>query len=178
MFKTTLLIRCYVNHIDGLVQERRNSIANVLELRLSWTNPSIWCWCWDVSKISMPNNICKPFVVIGLVVVTLWFLEESLLRLAMECNYLHLDWFFNFFLFNIALRIYKITEAFSFTRNSKTYCIYKYVTYKWRKAIDISYIHARFRWMALLSNIMVTAIHYVQLVTLIICIVNSVGEFD
>ena len=29
-------------HIDGLVQERRNSIANALELRLSCTNPSIW----------------------------------------------------------------------------------------------------------------------------------------
>ena len=28
-------------HIDGLVQERRNSIANALELHLSCTNPSI-----------------------------------------------------------------------------------------------------------------------------------------
>ena len=27
--------------IDGLVQERRNSIATALELRLSCTNPSI-----------------------------------------------------------------------------------------------------------------------------------------
>ena len=29
------------HHIDGLVQERRNSIANALELRLSCTNPWI-----------------------------------------------------------------------------------------------------------------------------------------
>ena len=29
-------------HIHGLVQVRRNSIANALELRLSCTNPSIW----------------------------------------------------------------------------------------------------------------------------------------
>ena len=29
------------DHIDGLVQERRNSIANALELRLSCINPSI-----------------------------------------------------------------------------------------------------------------------------------------
>ena len=29
-------------HIDGLVQERRNSIANAPELRLSCTNPSIY----------------------------------------------------------------------------------------------------------------------------------------
>ena len=28
-----------VAYIDGLVQERRNSIANTLELHLSWTNP-------------------------------------------------------------------------------------------------------------------------------------------
>ena len=30
-----------VQHIDGLVQERRNSVANTLELRLSCTNPSM-----------------------------------------------------------------------------------------------------------------------------------------
>ena len=29
-------------HYDGLVQERRNSIANALELHLSCTTPSIW----------------------------------------------------------------------------------------------------------------------------------------
>ena len=29
-------------HRDGLVQERRNSIADTLELRLSCTNPSIF----------------------------------------------------------------------------------------------------------------------------------------
>ena len=28
--------------IDGLVQERRNSIANALELRLTCTKPPIW----------------------------------------------------------------------------------------------------------------------------------------
>ena len=30
-------------HIDGLMQERRNSIAKALELRLSCTNLSLWC---------------------------------------------------------------------------------------------------------------------------------------
>ena len=29
-------------YYDGLVQERHNSIANALELRLSCTNPSNW----------------------------------------------------------------------------------------------------------------------------------------
>ena len=31
----------YIFYIDGLMQERRNSIANGVELRLSCTNPSI-----------------------------------------------------------------------------------------------------------------------------------------
>ena len=34
-----------MSYIDRLVQERRNSIANALELRLSCTNPSIWKDC-------------------------------------------------------------------------------------------------------------------------------------
>ena len=33
------------NTVSGLTQERRNSIANALELRLSCTNPSM---CWSV----------------------------------------------------------------------------------------------------------------------------------
>ena len=32
------------NYTDGLMQERRNSIANALELRLSCSNQSIHCW--------------------------------------------------------------------------------------------------------------------------------------
>ena len=41
----------WCHHLNGLVQERRNSIANALEVRLSCTNPSIWfyvkteIWC-------------------------------------------------------------------------------------------------------------------------------------
>ena len=31
-------------HIHGLVQERRNSIANAMELRLSHTKPLTWYW--------------------------------------------------------------------------------------------------------------------------------------
>ena len=33
----------FIHQIDGLVQERCNSIANALELHLSCTNPSGWC---------------------------------------------------------------------------------------------------------------------------------------
>ena len=52
-----------LQHFDGLMQERRNSIANALELRLSCTNPSnggygvpppevllvyvVWAWASD-----------------------------------------------------------------------------------------------------------------------------------
>ena len=34
----------YIYKINWLVQEKRNSIANTLELRLSCTNPSRWCF--------------------------------------------------------------------------------------------------------------------------------------
>ena len=34
--------QCY-HHPNELIQERRNSIANTLELCLSCINPSIWC---------------------------------------------------------------------------------------------------------------------------------------
>ena len=41
---STSLFICgwHLSHFDGLVQERRNSIANALELRLSCTNPSTY----------------------------------------------------------------------------------------------------------------------------------------
>ena len=52
----------YKVHIDGLVQERRNSIAIALELRLSCTNLSIYSdmkFCWGLSTVSdvVPNCI-------------------------------------------------------------------------------------------------------------------------
>ena len=37
----------WIYHIDGSVQDRRNSIANALELRLSCTNPSISSLCYQ-----------------------------------------------------------------------------------------------------------------------------------
>ena len=36
------------DHLDGLMQERRNSIAKTLELRLSCPNPSILCLWWEL----------------------------------------------------------------------------------------------------------------------------------
>ena len=52
---------------DGLVQERRNSIANALELRLSCTNPSIWSLMndegteWMITIHSHGVNIIQEF---------------------------------------------------------------------------------------------------------------------
>ena len=48
-------------HFNGLVPERRNSISNALELRLSCTNPSIWNCCqppWG--HVSSYLNPCSP----------------------------------------------------------------------------------------------------------------------
>ena len=47
-------------YIDGLVQERRNSIANTLELRLSCTNPSIQRKKERESKSLWPGDTHLP----------------------------------------------------------------------------------------------------------------------
>ena len=44
------LLLTYLEYIDGLVQERHNSIANALELRLSCTNPSNYLICIEPSN--------------------------------------------------------------------------------------------------------------------------------
>ena len=52
MYSHILCYFCQIteeSRIDGLVQERRISIANVLELCLSWTNPPIWCITFNES---------------------------------------------------------------------------------------------------------------------------------
>ena len=48
-------------HFNGLMQERRNSIADALELRLSWTNPSIGVLKWppgSLIDIAFPHQKC------------------------------------------------------------------------------------------------------------------------
>ena len=46
----------YIYHIETLAQERHNSIANALELRLSYINPSVWC---VFKRIEMKCSISK-----------------------------------------------------------------------------------------------------------------------
>ena len=47
--------------IDGLVQERCNSIANVLELRLSCTNPSRYYLAYRYTYLSIFTHVCQPW---------------------------------------------------------------------------------------------------------------------
>ena len=49
----------YAVHTDGLMQERRNSIANALELGLSSTNPSTY---WNRLYTHGPVFITASFV--------------------------------------------------------------------------------------------------------------------
>ena len=43
-------LNTWIDYFDGLVQERRNSIALAMELRLSWPNPSIYCWLYFIRQ--------------------------------------------------------------------------------------------------------------------------------
>ena len=44
----------HLHKMDGLIQERRNSIANTLELHLSCTNPSKWSYCHLIFIMAIP----------------------------------------------------------------------------------------------------------------------------
>ena len=75
-------------HIDGLVQERRNSIANALELRLSCTNPSIYgIKIWNVITYPCPNlrgivSLQRPHDYI-------WAVTLLLYPFFTRCNFFH-----------------------------------------------------------------------------------------
>ena len=51
--------KCYIN---GLMQERRNSSASAMELRLSCTNPSTWllapCFMWEAQSL-LSSTLCE-----------------------------------------------------------------------------------------------------------------------
>ena len=53
-------------HIDGLVYERRNTIANTLELRLSWTNPSIFYQHPGCDGLPYANSVSRVSAQAGL----------------------------------------------------------------------------------------------------------------
>ena len=65
-----IIICSQIHFIDGLAQERCNSIANALELRLSCTNPSIWCKSYF---LSLKWIQCSSFIgTYGTMKTTFW----------------------------------------------------------------------------------------------------------
>ena len=68
------------HYLNGLVHERRNSIANTLELRLSFTNLLIWSSdCWG-KKFSIIATLCSEAMWLGPVFCL--FSARSKLRLC------------------------------------------------------------------------------------------------
>ena len=66
-------------HLDGLVQERRNSIANALKLLLSCTKPSIWTV--SVGPICRPmRNLACSHVTKPLLTPTTWTVLRGLIQ--------------------------------------------------------------------------------------------------
>ena len=51
-----LWVRSNWGHIDGLVQERHNSIANARELRLSCTNPLMWYMYQSINVVIIGSS--------------------------------------------------------------------------------------------------------------------------
>ena len=52
-------IATYTEHIDGLEQERHNSIANALELRLSCINPSTYKFVYMIYEMKLDCHIAN-----------------------------------------------------------------------------------------------------------------------
>ena len=71
-------------NIDGLVQERRNSRALAMELRLSCTNPSIWFYIW------LCLTVCIGIMASGC-------MHRGLLRFIKFCFIIVKDMFLNEF---------------------------------------------------------------------------------
>ena len=81
----------YKLNLNGLVQERHNSIANALELHLSCTNPSIWwlpsCQWSNPEEYGLMNhmNLYKNKRPVGLY-------SPLLIQIIQYCNkFLHVD---------------------------------------------------------------------------------------
>ena len=51
VFLANMIVHSMSHEIDGLVQERRKFIANTLELRLSYTNPSKYAYSFVVIRL-------------------------------------------------------------------------------------------------------------------------------
>ena len=72
-----LVLQLNVQYIDGLMQERRNSSALAMELRLSCMNPSIW-QCYITEYIENKIWIKSEQTVYALRRVLFWYLFPKL----------------------------------------------------------------------------------------------------
>ena len=68
------------NNLDGLMQERHNSIANALELRLSCTNPSICCQKEGLT-LSLPWKQQDYFWTYGLTLFAVYYIKTIVICL-------------------------------------------------------------------------------------------------
>ena len=70
---------CVINDIVGLVQEIRNSIANTLELRISYTNPSIYPLPFssppNLRLLLRPHFLPCPYFPLRPQIYPLWYPE-------------------------------------------------------------------------------------------------------
>ena len=80
---------CGILHINGLVQERCNSIANALELHLSCTNPSICSHIWAAKWSTLKCLHDAPPVTQKLI---MWGKDEGKLIKSMMVNWNFLIW--------------------------------------------------------------------------------------
>ena len=85
--------------INGLVQERRNSGALAMELRLSGSNPSIWCF--DYKLHIFVNHVFHSFLLQHF----MSFLHEAIDMVFLIMNYIFLSIMF-FIAFNFKTLIF------------------------------------------------------------------------
>ena len=71
-------------YIDGLVQERRNSIAKAMELRLSFTNPSIWQIVKDILKKTVKGMKYSQPILFQIMISSLSLMARSHDNTAVE----------------------------------------------------------------------------------------------
>ena len=84
-------------HFNRLVQERRNSIANALEVCLSCTNPSIWSDCLQSCHYFVREDVSVTLAAISGIIILVPYLQIKPLQLiwrhVVDLIYLYPDIF-------------------------------------------------------------------------------------
>ena len=120
-------------YIDGLMQERRNSIANTLELLQSCPKPSIWhyhpgshFWNYSIGTLSCISSLCISFKISFLLVQVL--VPGGLFKNTYE-------------LLNLsALKYLPVNKIYIFHCIGKIFCV-EFQRYLWNSTQNILPIH-------------------------------------